>query len=54
MNRAEAIRRVLDYIDQIEGEWGSGKCDTTEEAFEVVSALGVTREEFDRAILKAG
>lgn len=44
MNRSEAIDQVIGYIQQIDSEWGPGG-DTDEEAIEVLTALGVTRDE---------
>lgn len=44
MDRSSAIDKVIGYLTQIEGEWGSGGS-IDAEAAEVLTALGVTRDE---------
>jgi hypothetical protein len=46
MNRSEAISHVIGYLEQIDGEWGPcNDPSVEEEAIEVLTALGVTRDE---------
>jgi hypothetical protein len=45
MNRSEAIDRVYGYLNEIEGEWGPFDTPVEVEAIEVLTALGVTRDE---------
>lgn len=47
MTRSEAIGHVIGYIQQIDSEWGCGGGDYSveEEAIDVLTALGVTRDE---------
>jgi hypothetical protein len=45
MNRSEAIDHVIGYSESIEGEWGPFDTPVEEEAIEVLTALGVTRDE---------